>query len=182
MNESFDVPPGRTAQTVLVSRAARCSVQVKCRKCQQLIALSDNIESTNGSLSHADCLRPRNLNPAERQLLFIYCSDHAVARCLPCDVSFRQTELAADPLGSRTNICPRCRRDLTENVRAHLYRCTIVPPEVRLRAQAVREAAQRLVKRSEEVAANGELIREAEVTLFEAQRLLKTEMSKRSQS
>jgi hypothetical protein len=157
-------------------------VQVKCRKCQQLIALGDNIESTNGSLSHADCLRPRNLSPAERHLLFVYCSDHAVARCLPCDISFRQTELAADPLGSRTNMCPRCRRDLTENVRAHLYRCTMVSSEVTLRAQAVREAAQRLVKRSEEGGANGELIREAEATLFEAQRLLKTEMSKRNQS
>src|SRR2546428_3641548 len=50
-------------------------------------------------------------------------------------------ELAADPLGGRTNICPRCRKDLTENVRTHLYGCAKLPAEVRLRAQALREAA-----------------------------------------
>jgi hypothetical protein len=117
-----------------------------------LIALSDIIESSNGHVSHVECTRPRALTPDERHLLFVYCSDHVVAQCLSCGLSFRMTELAADPLGGgRTNLCPRCRKDLTENVRAHLYGCAKLSAEVRLRAHALREAAQRLVRQTQEV-------------------------------
>jgi hypothetical protein len=35
------------------------TMQVKCSKCGQFIALSDIIESSNGRLSHVDCTRPR---------------------------------------------------------------------------------------------------------------------------
>ena len=157
-------------------------MQVKCTKCGQFIALSDIIESSNGLLSHVDCKRPRSLTAEERHLLFVYCSDHAVAQCLSCGLSFRMMELAADPLDSRTNLCPRCRKDLTENVRTHLYGCAMLPSEVRLRAQAVREAAQRLVKQSQELVDNaGILIGEAETALFEAQQALRTAMRKRIQ-
>jgi hypothetical protein len=158
-------------------------MQVKCTKCGQFIALSDIIESSNGLLSHVDCKRPRSLTAEERHLLFVYCSDHAVAQCLSCGLRFRMMELAADPLDSRTNLCPRCRKDLTENVRTHLYRCAMLPSEVRLRAQAVREAAQRLVKQSQELVDNASiLIGEAETALFEAQQALRTAMRKRIQS
>ena len=94
--------------------------------------------------------RQRSLTPNERQLLFVYCSGHVVAQCLPCGLSFRLMELAADPLGGRANVCPRCRRDLTENVRTHLYSCMNLPREVLLRAREVREAAERLVKQSQQ--------------------------------
>jgi hypothetical protein len=67
-------------------------------------------------------------------------------------------ELAADPLDSRTNMCPRCRKDLTENVRTHLYGCAMLPSEVRLRVQAVRDAAQRLVKQSQELVDNAGIL------------------------
>jgi hypothetical protein len=156
-------------------------VQIKCSKCGQLIAVTDIIESNNGHLSHIDCKRPQVLTPEERALVFVYCSGHVVARCPACDISFRYTELAADILGgSRTNMCPRCRRELTEAVRAHLFRCAMLPSEIRLRVQAVREAAQRLVKETQQL---GELsdvqIREAENALFE-QRALREAMSKRT--
>jgi hypothetical protein len=122
-------------------------MQVKCAKCSQPIALTDIVESNNGHLSHVDCKTPHVLTPEERALVFVYCSGHVVAGCPACDISFRYTELAADILGgSRTNMCPRCRRELTEAVRAHLFRCAMLPSEIRLRAQAVSEAAQRLVK------------------------------------
>jgi hypothetical protein len=113
--------------------------------------------------------------------VFVYCSGHVVARCPACDVSFRYTQLAADMVGgSRTNMCPRCRRDLTEAVRAHLFRCAMLPSEVRLRAQAVREAAQHLVKESQQLRDRSDvLIREAEAALFEKQRALRAAMSKR---
>jgi hypothetical protein len=109
-------------------------MQVQCTKCSQPIALTDIIESHNGHLSHVDCKRPHVLTPEERALVFVYCSGHVVARCPACDISFRYNELAADILaGGRTNMCPRCRRDLTENVRR---------PPLRLRDAAVRGATQ----------------------------------------
>jgi len=157
-------------------------VQIKCSKCGQLIAVTDIIESNNGHLSHIDCKRPQVLTPEERALVFVYCSGHVVARCPACDISFRYTELAADILGgSRTNMCPRCRRELTEAVRAHLFRCAMLPSEIRLRVQAVREAAQRLVKEIQQLGELSDLqIREAENALFEKQGALREAMSKRT--
>jgi len=157
-------------------------VQIKCSKCGQLIAVTDIIESNNGHLSHIDCKRPQVLTPEERALVFVYCSGHVVARCPACDISFRYTELAADILGgSRTNMCPRCRRELTEAVRAHLFRCAMLPSEIRLRVQAVREAAQRLVKEIQQLSDRSDvLIREAESALLEKQRALREAMSKRT--
>lgn len=157
-------------------------MQVKCSKCSQPIALTDiiEIESSDVSLSHVDCRRPRTLTADERALLFVYCFDHIVAQCLTCSLSFRMTELAADPLGGRANLCPRCRKDLTENVRAHLYGCVMLPSEVRLRAQAVREAAQHLVKRSQQLRDKADVtIREAEVALFESQQALRAAIKRR---
>jgi hypothetical protein len=156
-------------------------MRVNCATCSQAIALTDIIELNNGRLSHVDCKRPQVLTPEERALVFVYCSGHVVARCPACDVSFRYTQLAADMVGgSRTNMCPRCRRDLTEAVRAHLFRCAMLPSEVRLRAQAVREAAQHLVKESQQLRDRSDvLIREAEAALFEKQRALREAMSKR---
>src|SRR5215510_13551519 len=83
----------------------------------------------------------------------------------------------------RMNLCPRCRLDLTAAVRAHLYRCAMLPSEVRRRAQAVREAAQRLVKENHQLRDKSDvLIREAEAMLFETQRALREAMSKRTAS
>jgi hypothetical protein len=156
-------------------------MQANCATCSQAIALTDIIELNNGRLSHVDCKRPQVLTPEERALVFVYCSGHVVARCPACDVSFRYTQLAADMVGgSRSNMCPRCCRDLTEAVRAHLFRCAMLPSEVRLRAQAVREAAQHLVKESQQLRDRSDvLIREAEAALFEKQRALREAMSKR---
>ena len=156
-------------------------MRVNCATCSQAIALTDIIELNNGRLSHVDCKRPQVLTPEERALVFVYCSGHVVARCPACDVSFRHTQLAADMVGgSRSNMCPRCRRDLTEAVRAHLFRCAMLPSEVRLRAQAVREAAQHLVKESQQLRDRSDvLIREAEAALLEKQRALREAMSKR---
>ena len=159
-------------------------MQVNCGKCSQPIALTDIIESHDGHLSHIDCKRPKVLTPEERALIFVYCSGHVVARCPVCDVSYRYNELATEMVGgSRTNMCPRCRRDLTEAVRAHLFRCAWLPREVRLRAKAVREAAQRLMKEAQQLRDRSDvLIREAEAALFERQRALREAMSKRRAS
>ena len=163
-------------------------MQVMCSKCSQPIALTDNIESSDGRLSHADCERPQVLTPEERALVFIYCGNHVVAYCLSCSEKYRFTELAADLFGSgcmfgsgRTNMCPRCRRDLTEDVRAHVFRCMTLPAEVRFRAQAVREAAQRLVKQAQQASDRADaLIREAEALLSEQQRALRAVVARRT--
>lgn len=159
-------------------------MQVRCSKCSEPIAVSDIIESHDGRLSHVDCKRPHTLTAEERALLFVYCAGHAIAHCLGCDIRFRMTELASDMIDARrTNLCPRCRRDLTESARAHLYGCAMLPAEVRRRAKAVREAAQHLVKRSQELRdAADVLIREAEAALLARQRELREAMARRIQS
>ena len=157
-------------------------MQAKCTKCSQPLALTDSIESDSGRLSHLDCRRPHVLTPEERALVFVHCSGHVVARCPACDLSFRYTELAADLFGgSRTNMCPRCRQDLTEAVRAHLFRCATLPWEIRLRTKAVREASRHLVKQSQELRDQSDvLIREAEVALSSSRRALREAMARRS--
>ena len=158
-------------------------MQVKCFKCSEPLAVTDVIESSDGHLSHVDCKRPQTLTAEERALLFTYCSGHSAAYCLGRDLRFRLAELAADVLGGRTNLCPRCRKDLTPSARAHLFSCAIAPAEVRLRAQAVREAAQQLVKQSQQARDRSDvLIREAEAALFEGQRALREAMSRRAAS
>jgi hypothetical protein len=156
-------------------------VQVNCSKCGQPIALTDAIESSNGRLSHLDCARRRGLSADERKLVFVYCSDHVVAQCLSCGVSFRYTELAADPLGGRTNLCPRCRKELTENVRAHLYGCPVLPVEIRLKAHELRETARKLVKQSQQLTDKADvLIRQTEAEFFAAQQALRALMRNRA--
>jgi hypothetical protein len=158
-------------------------MQVKCSQCSEPISVNDIFEASHGRLSHLDCSRRRGLTPDERQLLFVYCSDHVVAQCLSCGLSFRMMELAADPLDGRTNICPRCRKDLTENVRAHLYGCPAPPSEIQLAAQTVRDAAQHLITQNQQLADNLDvLIREGEAALFAAQQTLRAAMRRRTLS
>src|SRR5262245_65503652 len=159
-------------------------MQVNCAKCSQPIALTDIIEANNGHLSHIDCKRPKVLTPEERALVFVYCAGHVVARCPACDISYRYTELAADILGGgRTNLCPRCRRDLTEAIRSHLFRCVTLSVGIKNKAQALREAAQRLVKQSQQHQDRSDVLhREAETSIFTAQRALREAMSKRTAS
>ena len=156
-------------------------MQVKCSKCSEPITLADIVESSEGRLSHVDCTRPNSLTMEERGLLFVYCSGHPVAYCLGCDLRFRLSELATDWLGGRTDLCTRCRMDLTASARAHVFSCALLPSEVRRRAQAVREAAQQLVKQSQQARDRSDvLIREAEALLFERQRALREAMSRRA--
>ena len=157
-------------------------MQVNCRKCSQPIGLTDIVGLSDGHLSHVDCQRPQTLTAEERSLVFVYCSAHVVARCVSCDQSVRFNELGCDLFGGRrTNLCPRCRTDLTPNVREHLYGCAMLPNEVRVRARDVREAAQRLMKEFQQLRETTDvLIREAEAHLFEVQRALRAAMARRS--
>ena len=108
----------------------------------------DTIAFDGPQILHVDCRRPRDLSHEERALLFKYCFGHSVVECATCRQSFRQQELGSDLLGNRTHLCPRCRGDLTETLRTHLYSCEMLPRAVRLRAQEVREASQKLIRES----------------------------------
>ena len=119
-----------------------------------------------GRLSHLDCQQPRVLSAEERALLFTYCRDHPVGNCIACAGDFKLSELALDVLGFLRYLCPRCRRDLTDSVRAHLYGCAMLPMEVRRRAQVARETVRSLVKQSYQRGdAADVLMREAESAL-----------------
>jgi len=78
----------------------------------------------------------------ERALLFYDRLNHVVARCLSCSRSYYLNELVADLLSGRTHLCRRCRRDLSENARSHVYGCGILPDYVREKAKALREVAR----------------------------------------
>lgn len=158
-------------------------MQVTCFKCSQPIALADVVELSEGHLSHVDCVRHSTLTSAERQLIFTYCWEHDVAECPGCGIRFRFWQLGADVIGKRTNMCPRCGRELTDGIRTHLYSCAMTPTEVRRRAQDVRGAAQMLIKESQQLRDTSDvLIRQAEATLFERQQALRVAMTKRMTS
>ena len=117
-------------------------------------------------LSHLDCQQPRILSAEERLLLFTYCRDHLMGKCIACAADFNLSDLALDVLGFLRYRCPRCRRDLTDSVRTHLYACAMLPSEVRRRAQAAREAARSLVKQSYQLAGAADVLtQEAEAAL-----------------
>lgn len=139
---------------------------MKCAHCDREISPEQTFQVYGSQVAHLDCRKPRDLNNEERALLFTYCFDHAVTTCPTCSQEFRQYELASDLLGNRTHLCPRCRMDLTERLREHLYGCTLLPAEVRRRAREARAAAQRLVKQSHELSDRADvLMREAEAAL-----------------
>ena len=139
-----------------------------CTRCSRVIGPEDTIMFGPSGLSHVDCRRPRVLSTEERSLLFLHCWDHSVD-CAPCANSFRLSELGSD-LRGHTNLCPHCRQDLTDRVRAHLHKCDMVSEEVRRRAQAVRAASERLVKESCELGDATDVLRQEVETALQALR------------
>jgi hypothetical protein len=119
-----------------------------------------------GQVFHVDCRRVRALTREERELLFRYCWDHPVAECVKCARTLRHEELASDFLGSKTHLCPQCRTDLTESMRAHIYGCTMLPAEVRRRAVAARDSSRKLVKETHQLGDRADvLMRDAEAAI-----------------
>ena len=138
-----------------------------CPQCRQPISSEDTFVFGHGRLGHLDCRRPRVLSAEELAILFTYCGDHPVAECARCAGKFHLREVASlDAFGVRSHECRWCHTDLTDSIRAHLFACAKLPAEVRRRAQMAREAARHLVKQSQQVRENADvLIREAEAAL-----------------
>ena len=139
-----------------------------CPQCLQPISPEDTIVYGFGVLGHLDCRRPRVLSADERTLPFIYCRDHPVAQCVRCTVNFYLREIASlDQFSIRSHECPWCYADMTDSIRTHVYGCALVPAKVRRRAQAARDAARSLVKRSLELCDAADVaIREAEAAVY----------------
>jgi hypothetical protein len=137
-----------------------------CARCSRKIGSGDTFVFGAGGLCHVDCRRPRVLSTEERALLFLHCGDHTVD-CAPCASGFRLSELGSD-LRGHTNLCPQCRQDLTDGVRAHLYKCDMVSEEIRRRAQAVRVASERLVKESRDAGDAVDVLRQEMETALQA--------------
>jgi hypothetical protein len=136
-----------------------------CPRCWQALSPDDTIDRDGDRVIHLDCRRPRRLSLEERAILYQYCWNHSVGECVSCARSFRPDELHFGLL-SDMDLCPQCRKDLTDGVRAHLYRCAMLPEEVRRRAQETRAVAQKLVKESGQLQDRADvLMREAEVAV-----------------
>jgi len=138
-----------------------------CPQCSQPISPEDTLVFGHGRLGHLDCRRPRVLSAEEWTVLFIYCGDHIVTKCVGCGRQFHLREVASlDSVGIRSFACPWCHLDLTDSIRAHLYDCAMLPAEVRRRASVARDAARSLVKRSLELRDAADVaMREAEAAL-----------------
>jgi len=77
--------------------------------------------SAFGIVGHLDCRRACGPSAEELTLLFVYCRDHPVAKCVRCAGKFHLREVASiDQFGIRSHGCPWCHTDLTNSIRAHL--------------------------------------------------------------
>ena len=142
-------------------------MNVTCRLCHQMISPDDTVVYDYGVV-HVDCGRPRCLSPEEHVLLYVFCWDHAVARCAACTETFRQGELGADPFASRTYTCLHCHSDLTESMREHLTVCAMLPQQLRRRVKETHEVTRRLIKRGYRLLDRTDvLMRELEAALDE---------------
>jgi hypothetical protein len=133
-----------------------------CSRCFRVISADDAVELDGAGVAHIDCRRPRDLSREERSLLYGYCWAHPIA-CPACAQSFRLYELGSAHFMIP---CPRCAADLTENIRGHLYSCSISPQVLRQKAREAREAARMLVKQAHERRDRADVLsREAEAAV-----------------
>ena len=151
-----------------------------CPTCSKTISEGDTVVLVRDRVFHFYCRRPQVLSPEEGALLFYYCWKHAIAKCGKCAREYRQSELAADLFSGREQLCPKCNAELLDNVRSHLYSCSMLPEEVRRRAQVARETARTLVKRGRGLSDRADvLMREAEAARYALQETIR-ELPKRS--
>lgn len=116
-----------------------------CPRCLRVVSLE---EIVGNRVIHRDCPRTGGLPYREWRRLLFYCSSHEVAKCPSCGRGARQHELNSNMVGDYTCVCPKCRTDLTEAARSHLYICGMLPREVRRRSLALCRAAADLLRES----------------------------------
>src|SRR5437660_2059802 len=70
-----------------------------CPRCGQAISADDTLAFSANQIFHLNCQRTRDLSPEEGVLLFRYCRDRWVAKCVAglrdhADVLMREAEVA----------------------------------------------------------------------------------------
>ena len=98
---------------------------------------------------------------AEREVLYLCCMSHPVARCARCREDVTGAQVGADLVGGRRDLCPSCRTDLTDALRLHVLACEAVRATLRAHVQAGRDAidaSRLLLKRSEELKTRSEIL------------------------
>src|SRR5215831_14724748 len=109
--------------------------ELTCARCFRVLSPDDVVAADGAGVAHVDCRRPRDLTHEERSLLYGYCWSHPIG-CPACRQSFRLFELDSDPYEYyKRTCCPRCRVDLIEGVREHLYACLLTPEVLRRRVR-----------------------------------------------
>ena len=98
---------------------------------------------------------PRALGPGHFLLSAIEATEHSISGEL-CEVCGTLARLDS-AISSE-----RCREDLTDSLRGHLYACATLPEEIRLRVHEARDAAWRLVSDGRP---GDEAMREAEAAM-----------------
>jgi hypothetical protein len=144
----------------------RRMTQPKCPRCQQSISVDETVALDSDQIGHLNCRRPRELSQEERTLLFKYCIGHAVATCRSCAEGFRPHEPVTDLSGNHTHLCPRCRADLIDSIRAHLYGCAMLSRPERIGTRELREVTRKVIEPRQQPADHaGPLSRETEAIL-----------------
>ena len=114
----------------------------------------------------------------ERVLLFRYCWGHQL-QCPACGESCRVFEVNSGRFerNKRTS-CVRCRADLMESVRGHLYACPSSPEGLRDAAQEARANMRNLLKQVRELRHHGGVLpHQAEAAEIELRDALKQSVS-----
>src|SRR5262245_12813277 len=148
MSRSYGMASALQVTSTVTASLMEQRAEPQCWRCKRSISVNDAFSFEGDHIVHLDCGRPRTVSPEERALLFRHCFDHAVAECATCAKTYRQSELGSDLVNNRVHLCPDCRADLTESVRAHLYSCATLPEELRRSLHGAREAVGKLIQRS----------------------------------
>lgn len=101
------------------------------------------------------------LSDGEHRVLFQYCWDHPVARCMTRLVEYKMSELGRDLFGPRACLCRDCEISLEDLIRSHLATCTVLrvrSSEAQERAQVTRQNSQPPQKESREARDRSEVL------------------------
>ena len=94
------------------------------------------------------------MSSSERAMMIRCCYAHDVAFCHDCAQSYRIQRLGADRLEGKTEICPRCRADLSDSIRDHLRSCepvaTLRSSKLVAESRALQEVSRLLRKEAQQ--------------------------------
>lgn len=101
------------------------------------------------------------LSSTDRAIMIRSCHDHDVAFCDDCARSYRVHRLRVDWYQGKTELCPRCRADLSESIREHLRSCelaaTLRSQQLSAESRTLRDTSVALIKDARQMVDNAEV-------------------------